>query len=134
MTAQVSGTGRGADVVIEASGAYAAFQEAIRIAAPNTTVVALSWYGGTGGALALSDEFHHNRIALRSPQVGGIAPELAATRSLSRHAEQIRDWFAELELERLLTTFIPFAAAHSAYQFIDQDGEDATQVVLQYED
>lgn len=125
--------GRGADVVIEASGAYAALQEAIRTAAPNTTVVALSWYGGTGGALALSDEFHHNRITLRSSQVGGIAPELAATHSLSRRAEQILDWFTELELDRLLTTSLPFAAAADAYQLIDQHSEDAIQVVLQYE-
>ena len=125
--------GRGADVVIEASGAYAALQEAIRTAAPNTTVVALSWYGGTGGALALSDEFHHNRITLRSSQVGGIAPELAATHSLSRRAEQILDWFTELELDRLLTTSLPFAAAADAYQLIDQRSEDAIQVVLQYE-
>lgn len=125
--------GRGADVVIEASGSYAALQEAIRTAAPNTTVVALSWYGGTGGALALSDEFHHNRITLRSSQVGGIAPELSATHSLSRRAEQILDWFAELDLDRLLTTFIPFAAAAEAYQLIDQRGEEAIQVVLRYD-
>jgi threonine dehydrogenase-like Zn-dependent dehydrogenase len=127
-------TGRGADVVIEASGSYAALQEAIRTAAPNTTVVALSWYGGTGGALALSDEFHHNRITLRSSQVGGIAPELSATHSLARRAEHVRNWFAELELDKLLTTTIPFADAASAYQLIDQHGEDAIQVVLQYGD
>jgi threonine dehydrogenase-like Zn-dependent dehydrogenase len=125
--------GRGADVVIEASGAYAALQEAIRTAAPNTTVVALSWYGGTGAALALSDEFHHNRITLRSSQVGGIAPELSATHSLARRAEQIMDWFAELDLTQLLTTFIPFDAAADAYQLIDQHGGEAIQVVLRYE-
>jgi threonine dehydrogenase-like Zn-dependent dehydrogenase len=124
---------RGADVVIEASGAYAALQEAIRTAAPNTTVVALSWYGGTGSALALSDEFHHNRITLRSSQVGGIAPELAATHSLSRRAEQIMEWFGELKLDLLLTTFIPFEAAADAYQMIDQRGDEAIQVVLSYE-
>ena len=125
--------GRGADVVIEASGSYTALQEAIRTAAPNTTVVALSWYGGTGGALALSDEFHHNRITIRSSQVGGIAPELSATHSLSRRAEQIMDWFGELELDRLLTTFIPFDAASDAYDLIDLRGEEAIQVVLRYD-
>ena len=115
--------GRGADVVIEASGAYAALQEAIRTAAPNTTVVALSWYGGTGGALALSDEFHHNRITIRSSQVGGIAPELSATHSLSRRAEQILDWFGELQLDPLLT-IVPFDDAAAAYQLIDQRGDE----------
>src|SRR5204863_8159978 len=103
--------GRGADLVIEASGSYAALQEAIRTAAPNTTVVALSWYGGTGGALALSDEFHHNRIKIRSSQVGGIAPELAATHSLSRRDGQIQDWFGELQIDPLLTLVVLFYTA-----------------------
>jgi threonine dehydrogenase-like Zn-dependent dehydrogenase len=125
--------GRGADVVIEASGAYPALQEAIRTAAPNTTVVALSWYGGTGAALALSDEFHHNRITIRSSQVGGIAPELAATHSLSRRADQIKDWFGELQLDLLLTTIVPFTAAADAYRLIDEHGADAIQVVLHYD-
>ena len=124
--------GRGADVVIEASGAYSALQEAIRTAAPNTTVVALSWYGGTGRALALSDEFHHNRITLRSSQVGGIAPELSATHTLARRAEQIMGWFSELQLDPLLTTFVDFDHAAEAYRLIDEHGGEAIQVVLRY--
>jgi threonine dehydrogenase-like Zn-dependent dehydrogenase len=124
--------GRGADVVIEASGAYPALQEAIRTAAPDTTVVALSWYGGTGGALALADEFHHNRITIRSSQVGGIAPELSATHSLARRAEQIIGWFGELTLDPLLTTYVPFDAAADAYELIDKRGNEAIQVVLRY--
>jgi threonine dehydrogenase-like Zn-dependent dehydrogenase len=105
-----------------------------RIVAPNTTVVALSWYGGTGSALALSDEFHHNRITIRSSQVGGIAPELSATHSLSRRAGQIKDWFGDLQLDPLLTTVVPFAAAADAYQLIDQRGSEAIQVVLRYDE
>ncbi|MEZ4562977.1 MAG: hypothetical protein R2853_09585 [Thermomicrobiales bacterium] len=66
--------------------------------------------------------------------MGGIAPELTATHSLSRRAEQIHGWFAELKLERLLTTFIPFAAAADAYHLIDQRSEETIQVVLRYED
>ncbi len=85
--------GRGADVVIEVSGSYAALQEAIRAAAPNTTVTALSWYGGTGEALRLADEFHHNRITLKCSQVGGIAPELSATHSLARRTQHVLEGF-----------------------------------------
>lgn len=124
--------GRGADVTIEASGAYPALQEAIRTAAPNTTVVALSWYGGNGAALALSDEFHHNRITLRSSQVGGIAPELSATHSLGRRTEQIMGWFSELQLDPLLTTFVAFDKAADAYALIDGHAGEAIQVVLEY--
>lgn len=124
--------GRGADVAIEASGSYAALQEAIRTAAPNTTVVALSWYGGTGEALALSDEFHHNRITIKSSQVGGIGPDLAATHSLARRAEHVRDWFARLDLDRLLTDTVPFAEAARAYETVDRPSGSTIQVVLAY--
>ncbi len=126
--------GRGADVVIDASGSYAALHQAIRTAAPNTTIVALSWYGGTGGALALSDEFHHNRITVRCSQVGGVAPELSATHSLARRAAHVRDWFAELELEPLLTDAVPQHDAARAYDLIDHHGDRTIQVVLTYED
>ena len=126
--------GRGADAVIDVSGSYAALQEAIRTAAPNTTVVALSWYGGTGEALALSDEFHHNRITVRCSQVGGIAPELSATHSLARRAGRVRDWLAELELEPLLTDAVPLREAARAYDLIDRHGDRTIQVVLTYDD
>ncbi len=126
--------GRGADVVIDASGSYAALHEAIRTAAPNTTVVALSWYGGTGDALALSDEFHHNRITIKCSQVGGIAPDLTATHSLARRAAQIRDHMAELDLDPLLTDAVPFRDAARAYDLIDRHADRTIQVVLIYDD
>lgn len=125
--------GRGADVTIEVSGSYAALHEAIRTAAPNTTVTAMSWYGGTGDALRLSDEFHHNRITIKSSQVGAIDPALSATHSLARRANQIHGAFAELELEPLLYDYVPFAEAPRGYELIDRHGERTTQVVLAYD-
>lgn len=122
--------GRGADVVIEVSGAYAALQEAIRTAAPNTTVVAMSWYGGTGSALALSDEFHHNRITIKSSQVGGIAPDLNATHSLARRGEHVLAAFKEETLAPLISDKIPFTEAARGYELVDRHPADVTQVVL----
>jgi threonine dehydrogenase-like Zn-dependent dehydrogenase len=124
--------GRGADVTIEVSGAYTALQEAIRTAAPNTTVVAMSWYGGSGEALRLSDEFHHNRITIKCSQVGGIDPSLSATHSMPRRAEQVRAALNELDLEPLLSDYIPFAEAPVAYQLVDKLSDRTTQVVLNY--
>ena len=126
--------GRGADVVIDVSGSYPALHQAIRSAAPNTTVVALSWYGGSAEALALSDEFHHNRISVKCSQVGGVAPELSATHSLARSAARVRDWFAELELDPLLTDAVPLRDAARAYDHIDRRGDQTIQVVLTYDD
>jgi threonine dehydrogenase-like Zn-dependent dehydrogenase len=125
--------GRGADVVIEASGSYAALQEAIRTAAPDTTVTALSWYGGNGQALALSDEFHHNRITIKSSQVGKVGPDLSATHSLARRGESIVHAFAELDLDPLISDRIPFADAPSGYALVDARDPNTTQVVFSYE-
>lgn len=124
--------GRGADVVIEVSGSSGALQEAVRTAAPDTTVVAMSWYGGSGEALRLGDEFHHNRVTIKSSQVGGIAPGLGATHSLARRARQVAGWFGELELEALLSDYVPFGEAARGYELVDRHGERTTQVVLTY--
>ena len=124
--------GRGADVTIEVSGSYHALQEAIRTAAPDTTVVAMSWYGGTGGALALSDEFHHNRITIKSSQVGGVDPALSATHSLPRRMRHVLDSFGYLDLEPLISSRIPFGDAARGYELIDSRDPNVTQVVLTY--
>ncbi len=55
--------GRGADIVIEASGAAPALNSAIRSVGVDGLVVALSWYGGTIDSLELGAEFHHNAFA-----------------------------------------------------------------------
>jgi threonine dehydrogenase-like Zn-dependent dehydrogenase len=125
--------GRGADVTIEASGSYAALQEAIRTAAPDTTVTVLSWYGGTGQALAFSDEFHHNRITLKSSQVGKVGPDLSATHSLARRAESTVQAFGELDLEPLISDRVPFADAPKGYALVDTRDPNTTQVVFSYE-
>src|SRR5690606_34945999 len=82
--------GRGADAVIEVSGAAPALNEAIRTAGYNGTVVAMSWYGGTFESLSLSGEFHHNRTRIISSQVGATNPYLGPLWSVARRAKIAR--------------------------------------------
>jgi len=123
---------RGADVVIEVSGSYAALQEAIRTAAPDTTVTAMSWYGGVGTPLALSDEFHHNRITIKSSQVGHVGPDLSATHSLQRRAGHIFQALQELDLTPLISDRVPFERAPEGYALVDARDPRTTQVVFSY--
>ena len=58
--------GRGADIVLEVSGAASALNEAIRLVGFGGQVVAMSWYGGSFESLSLAGEFHHNRVRIRS--------------------------------------------------------------------
>ncbi len=57
---------RGVDVAIEASGSYAALQEAIRAVHFSGLVVTVSFYYGEGAALRLGEEWHHTRVTVRS--------------------------------------------------------------------
>ena len=70
--------GRGADRVIELTGAYPALHEAIRCAGVDGTVVAGGFYQGPATALRLGEEFHHNRVRLVPSQIGARADRAAA--------------------------------------------------------
>ena len=126
--------GRGADTVIEVSGAAPALNEAIRTAGYNGTVVAMSWYGGSFETLSLSGEFHHNRTRIISSQVGATNPYLGPLWSVGRRAEIARE-FIDLysgDLERFITHRIPLADAPRGYRLLDQGSPDVFQVLLDY--
>ena len=126
--------GRGADVVIEVSGAAPALNEAIRTAGYNGTVVAMSWYGGTFESLQLSGEFHHNRTRIISSQVGAVNPMLGPMWSVARRGEIVRelmDLYAG-DLTGFVTHRIPLAQAGQGYRLLDQGAPDVLQVIIDY--
>jgi len=123
---------RGADVVIEVSGASSALHEAIRTAGRDGRVIALSWYGGSFEHLRLSDEFHHNRIQVISSQVGSINPRLGPLWSASRRQELVEQLLRELDLDPLFTHFFAVERAADAYQAVDEMAPNLVQCVLEY--
>src|SRR5690606_20496128 len=56
--------GRGADIVYEASGAPAALQSALEVAADRGEIVAVSFYGTNTVPLRLAPEFHFRRLRI----------------------------------------------------------------------
>lgn len=122
----------GTDAVIEVTGNQKALNEAIRIAAPDTVVTALGWYQGPSSSLMLSDEFHHNRITIRSSQTGNIDPKIRHMWDNERKEKICLDLLSKLELENLITHKIPFEDATIAYEMIDRLDKDIIQVVLTY--
>jgi 2-desacetyl-2-hydroxyethyl bacteriochlorophyllide A dehydrogenase len=123
---------RGADIVIEVSGASSALHEAIRAAGQDGRVIAVSWYGGTFENLRLSDEFHHNRIQVISSQVAAISPRLGPLWSTSRRQELVNQLLAELELAPLFTHSFEVEQAADAYRTVDELPPDLVQCVLEY--
>ena len=124
---------KGPDSVIEASGSVAALQEAIRIAAPDTTVTALGWYQGACQALNLSEEFHHNRIIVRSSQAGAIQPEIRHMWDDARKERTCLELLGRLKLDNLITGMVPYDRIADAYREIDTHSAQSIQMVLQYE-
>jgi 2-desacetyl-2-hydroxyethyl bacteriochlorophyllide A dehydrogenase len=124
--------GRGADVVIEASGSANAFNEAIRTVGYNGLVVAMSWYGGSFETLDLSSEFHHNRPRIVSSQVAALNPYLGPLWTVGRRTDMVSRYLTELDFSHLVTHRVPLQDAPAAYELLDQHPEQAMQVVFRY--
>ena len=124
---------RGADVVIEMSGAYEALQQAARTVGYSSRVVAGGFFQGDGVPLRLGEEFHHNRVAIVGSQISGVAPQLRHRWDelrMSRTALQLAE-DGRLSLESLVTHVLPDSDAPAAFEMLDSP-QDALQVVLDY--
>lgn len=126
--------GRGADVVLEVSGSAAALHEAIRAAAYSSRVVTLGFFQGEARRLYLGEEFHHNRINLTCSQISGVAPELSHRWDRLRLAQTAMRLAAEerLALDPLVTHMLPYHEAAEAFRILDEQPQEALQVVLDF--
>jgi 2-desacetyl-2-hydroxyethyl bacteriochlorophyllide A dehydrogenase len=126
--------GRGADRVIELTGAYQALHEAIRVAGVGGTVIAAGFYQGPATALALGEEFHHNQVTLVSSQIGSVPPSLRDRWDSERlHETVIRLCAAgRLDPMPLVSHVIPARSAADAYRLIDSPPPDLVQVILSF--
>lgn len=126
--------GRGADVAIEISGAARALHEAIRTVAYNSRVVVAGFHQGDAVGLRLGEEFHHNRIALVSSQISGVATELQHRWDelrLSRTAVEAASR-GDLPVLDLVSRVVPAADAGDAFRAVDDDPSSVLQVVLDF--
>ena len=123
---------RGADIVIEVSGAPPALNEAIRTVGISGRVIAMSWYGGTFESLNLAGEFHHNRPRIISSQVATVNPDLGPLWDIARRQELVTGLLTQLELAPLFTHEFPISRAPEAYALVDQGANGLVQCVLTY--
>lgn len=127
--------GRGADVTIEISGSHDALHEAIRATAYGSRVVAAGFLQGGGAALALGEEFHHNRIELVSSQISGVNPRLDHRWDVTRLEQTVMRLAAEgrIDVIALVSHVLPAERAAEAFRLLDEHPEEAVQVVLSFE-
>lgn len=123
---------KGADLVIEVTGNQKALNEAIRIAAPDTTVTALGWYQGASTNLDLSEEFHHNRVKIRSSQTGAVDPAISHMWNRDRRQESCLELLSRLRLDNLITHKVSYDNISHAFQMVDENPKEVIQVALTY--
>ncbi len=126
--------GRGADVSIEISGNYGALHEAIRATAYNSRVVVSGFFQGPGSALALGEEFHHNRISVICSQISGVAPALASRWDVDRLQQTVMELAAagRVDVTSLVSHVVPAGDAAEAFAMLDAHPEHAIQVLLDF--
>ncbi|CAM3700430.1 zinc-dependent alcohol dehydrogenase [Smaragdicoccus niigatensis] len=76
---------RDQDRVFHASATASGLQLALQLLRTEGEVIELSWYGDTEVSLPLGHAFHSQRLAIRSSQVGRVAPARRASRT---HADR----------------------------------------------
>jgi threonine dehydrogenase-like Zn-dependent dehydrogenase len=124
--------GRGAGLVVEATGNPAALAGALRLAAHEGTVLVASWYGTKMAALPLGAEFHRRRLTIRSTQVSTIPAKLAGRWDRGRRRSAARDLLAELPLGALATHEFAFEHAADAYAAVDRGEPGLIHAALSY--
>ena len=126
--------GRGADLIIEASGQPAALQAALGVAALEGRVLVVSWYGTKPVQLDLGGAFHRRRLRLISSQVGHVPGSISPRWDVARRRRVAAELLPSLALEPLISHRFPFDRAAEAYALVDQRPEEVVQVVLTYGD
>ena len=99
-----------ADVVIHASGSPSGLALALTVAAFETTIVEMSWYGDCVVPVSLGEGFHARRLTLKSSQVGSVAVTQRARWDRSRRMRLALEMLADPALDALITGESEFEA------------------------
>jgi 2-desacetyl-2-hydroxyethyl bacteriochlorophyllide A dehydrogenase len=125
--------GRGADLVVEASGNPRALASSLGLLAHEGTALVCSWYGTKPASLPLGAAFHRRRLVLRSTQVSTLPAALSARWDRSRRAEVAWRLVRELPLPVLATHEFPFERAAEAYASVDRKEAGLIHATLRYQ-
>jgi hypothetical protein len=94
---------RGADLVVHASGSASGLALALALAAFESTILEMSWYGDQEVAVPLGEAFHARRLTIKASQVGAVAPSQRARWDTRRRMQLALSMLADPALDVLIT-------------------------------
>ena len=97
------------DVVVHASATEAGLARCLELAAPEGTVVELSWYGDRRVSVPLGEQFHSRRLTVRASQVGTVSPATRGRRGRAERMELALRLLAHPRFDALITGDSAFA-------------------------
>jgi 2-desacetyl-2-hydroxyethyl bacteriochlorophyllide A dehydrogenase len=121
-----------ADVVIHTSGSPAGLDLALRLAAFESTIVELSWYGDQPVTTMLGGAFHARRLTLRSSQVGTVPSSQRARWDARRRMRLALQLLADAGLDRLITGESPFDALPAVMDVLSKSPGNALCHCIRY--
>ena len=124
--------GRGAAIVVEATGNPDALADGLGMLRQEGTALVASWYGTKKVTLPLGEHFHRRRLTIRSTQVSSIPAAQRARWDRKSRLESARALLDELPLHLLATHEFPFDRAAEAYAAIDRGEEGLIHAALSY--
>lgn len=124
--------GRGADLCIEATGAPAALQSAIRVTGQEGSIAAVSFFGTRVVPLVLSPEFHYRRQRIISSQVSSLGSGLQTRWTFQRRTATAFDILRAGWAQTPVSHRIDFEQAPEAYRILDEHPDQATGILLVY--
>lgn len=101
---------RDADLVIHASGSPGGLDLALQLAAFESTIVELSWFGDRAVPLSLGGAFHAKRLRIVSSQVGAVASSQRSRWNTRRRMQLVLSLLRHTELDALITGESDFEA------------------------
>lgn len=121
-----------ADLAYELSGSPAALNTALALTGFAGRVVIGSWYGQKQAPINLGGAFHRSRIRLIASQVSTIDPQWSGRWDKGRRFALAWRMLQQLKPDFLITHRLPVVEAAGAYRLIDEQHQQAIQVVLTY--
>jgi 2-desacetyl-2-hydroxyethyl bacteriochlorophyllide A dehydrogenase len=121
-----------ADLTFELSGRPETLNDALAITGFSGRIVIGSWYGEKRAEIDLGGAFHRSRIKLISSQVSTVAPELSGRWNKARRFDAAWKALERIKPEKWITHRFFIDNAKEAYRLLDENPQEAIQVVFDY--